>query len=171
MVDDYLAVESSRLDFIRKNQTKCRVDCLRGRYDHVYNQPPQSPQIHNPGIPFYLPSSFQGSRRNMTESYHDAMSIVRTLRKPDLFVTFTCNEKWPEITSSLNPIHTRTSRGSVTLGGGGIIAPSGYSWLSGARSTKLGTAIHQDLINVFKKKKFADVKIFAPRGQKGHKIG
>ena len=37
MVDDYLAVESSRLDFIRKNQTKCRVDCLRGLYDHVYN--------------------------------------------------------------------------------------------------------------------------------------
>ena len=101
MVDDYLAVESSRLDFIRKNQTKCRVDCLRGLYDHVYNQPPQSPQIHNPGIPFYLPSSFQGSRRNMTEAYHDAMSIVRTLGKPDLFVTFTCNEKWPEITSSL----------------------------------------------------------------------
>ena len=31
MVDDYLAVESSRLDFIRKNQTKCRVDCLRSR--------------------------------------------------------------------------------------------------------------------------------------------
>ena len=101
MVDDYLAVESSRLDFIRKNQTKCRVDCLRGLYDHVYNQPPQSPQIHNPGIPFYLPSSFQGSRRNMTEAYHDAMSIVRILGKPDLFVTFTCNEKWPEITSSL----------------------------------------------------------------------
>ena len=101
MVDDYLAVESSRLDFIRKNQTKCRVDCLRGLYDHVYNQPPQSPQIHNPGIPFYLPSSFQGSRRNMTEAYHDAMSIVRTLGKPEIFVTFTCNEKWPEITSSL----------------------------------------------------------------------
>ena len=29
MVDDYLAVESSRLDFIRKNQTKCRVDKMQ----------------------------------------------------------------------------------------------------------------------------------------------
>ncbi|OAD78135.1 hypothetical protein PHYBLDRAFT_73582 [Phycomyces blakesleeanus NRRL 1555(-)] len=31
----------------------------------------------------------------------DSMSIVRRFGKPDLFITFTCNSKWPEITNSL----------------------------------------------------------------------
>ena len=39
----------------------------------------------------------------MTEAYHDAMAIVRDLGRPDLFIIFTCNEKWPEILSSMKP--------------------------------------------------------------------
>ena len=31
----------------------------------------------------------------------DAMSIVREYKKPDLFVTFTCNSKWSEIINSI----------------------------------------------------------------------
>ncbi|XP_065315370.1 uncharacterized protein LOC135924246 [Gordionus sp. m RMFG-2023] len=48
-----------------------------------------------------LPSSFQGSSRNMQERYHDAMSIVLKYDKPDLFITFTCNPTWPEISENL----------------------------------------------------------------------
>ena len=33
----------------------------------------------------------------------DAMAIVRTFGKPTLFVTITCNPKWPEITAALLP--------------------------------------------------------------------
>ena len=33
--------------------------------------------------------------------YRDAMHIVTTFKKPDLFVTFTCNPKWKEITDEL----------------------------------------------------------------------
>ena len=31
------------------------------------------------------------------------MAIVPHLGKPDIFITFTCNPKWPEITAALNP--------------------------------------------------------------------
>ncbi|CAK9303228.1 unnamed protein product [Gordionus sp. m RMFG-2023] len=48
-----------------------------------------------------LPSSFQGSERNMRERYHDAMAIVSKFGKPDLFITFTCNPIWREIKENL----------------------------------------------------------------------
>ena len=46
---------------------------------------------------FILPSSFTRSPRYMIENYQDAMAICRWVGYPDLFITFTCNAKWPEI--------------------------------------------------------------------------
>ncbi len=37
----------------------------------------------------------------MGQLYQDAMAKVRKFGKPDLFVTFTCNRKWKEITDAL----------------------------------------------------------------------
>ena len=37
MVDDWLKVESSQLDYIKKQQSRLRVESLHGLYDHVYN--------------------------------------------------------------------------------------------------------------------------------------
>ena len=39
----------------------------------------------------------------MHQLYQDAMTIVRSAGKPDLFITFTCNPSWPEITAELLP--------------------------------------------------------------------
>ena len=50
-----------------------------------------------------LPSSFTGGPRYMCQLYQDAMAIVRKKGKPDLFITFTCNPKWPEIAEGLLP--------------------------------------------------------------------
>ena len=33
--------------------------------------------------------------------YQDAMALVRAFGKPSLFITFTCNPKWNEITDNL----------------------------------------------------------------------
>ncbi|XP_047949399.1 uncharacterized protein LOC125195266 [Salvia hispanica] len=44
-----------------------------------------------------LPSSFVGGARYMIQNYQDAMSICRWFGYPNLFITFTCNPKWPEI--------------------------------------------------------------------------
>lgn len=35
------------------------------------------------------------------QAYQDAMAIVRWAGPPDLFLTFTTNPKWPEITEGL----------------------------------------------------------------------
>ena len=46
----------------------------------------------------------------MQQSYLDAMSIVAKFGKPDLFVTFTCNPRWSEITENLYPGQTAIDR-------------------------------------------------------------
>ena len=37
----------------------------------------------------------------MTQLYQDVMGIMYNCGKPDIFLTFTCNTKWEEITQSL----------------------------------------------------------------------
>ena len=44
-----------------------------------------------------LPSSFTGGARYMMQNYQDAMAIYRWAGFPNLFITFTCNPKWPKI--------------------------------------------------------------------------
>jgi len=48
-----------------------------------------------------LPSTFQGSPRNLQQKFQDAMAVIRHYGKPDLFVTVTCNPQWPEIIAEL----------------------------------------------------------------------
>jgi hypothetical protein len=48
-----------------------------------------------------LPSSFVGSKRYMDQLYFDGMAISASVGFPDLFITFTCNPNWPEITRLL----------------------------------------------------------------------
>ena len=38
----------------------------------------------------------------MIQNFQDAMAICRWAGYPDLFITFTCNPKWPEIISCLS---------------------------------------------------------------------
>ena len=42
-----------------------------------------------------------GSPRWYYGEYQDGLARCRALQKPDLFITFTCNPKWPEISESL----------------------------------------------------------------------
>ncbi|KFM82727.1 hypothetical protein X975_20986, partial [Stegodyphus mimosarum] len=72
-----------------------------GLADHIYRVGQETGA--RPGIPVILPSTFIGSPRCMQQNYQDSMAIVRDFGKPDLFLTFTCNPKWPEITENLFP--------------------------------------------------------------------
>ena len=53
------------------------------------------------GKKIILPSSFTGGARYQHQLYQDAMAIVCHSGKPDLFITFTCNPHWEEITNAL----------------------------------------------------------------------
>ncbi|XP_059179144.1 uncharacterized protein LOC131958244 [Physella acuta] len=100
MVDAYCKTEANRLNWFRKNQNSIRAEDYDVLHRFVNNQN-QDDVTRFPGKRIILPSTFQGSPRNMTQNYQDAMAIVRKYGKPDLFVTVTCNPKWREIKESL----------------------------------------------------------------------
>ncbi|KAK4566259.1 hypothetical protein RGQ29_002484 [Quercus rubra] len=93
-VDAYTCIEEIRLTWVKQNQDKLRIELYKGLKDAVMrgDTTPASS-----GKRFVLPSSFTGSLRYMIEIYQDAMAICRWAGYPDLFITFTCNTRWPEI--------------------------------------------------------------------------
>ncbi|XP_055960816.1 uncharacterized protein LOC126682230 isoform X2 [Mercurialis annua] len=94
LVDAYMAIEEERFRWIRYNQPKLRCDLYSGLMDAV-SRGDNDPKRIGKGI--ILPSSHTGSPRYRVQSYQDAMAICRWIGYPDLFITFTCNPKWPEI--------------------------------------------------------------------------
>ena len=61
-----------------------------------------------------LPSSFIGGPQYMMQLYQDAMAIVSSKGKLDLFITFTCNPQWKEIKNALLPDQTTSDRPNLT---------------------------------------------------------
>lgn len=83
------------------NQSTLRTEQYKGLTDHIHNVA-QTAGVQA-GVPLILPSSFEGSPRNMRERCADAMSIFAKLGAPDLFITFTANPNWTEIVENLRP--------------------------------------------------------------------
>ncbi|GBM09383.1 Retrovirus-related Pol polyprotein from transposon 412 [Araneus ventricosus] len=78
IVDSYLQVEANHLNFIRTHQQQLQTELYQGLADRNSSN---------------LPSSFEGSPRNMRERCADAISIFAKYGAPDLFITFTANPK------------------------------------------------------------------------------
>ncbi|XP_065682302.1 uncharacterized protein LOC136095521 [Hydra vulgaris] len=100
-VDAYVKIEGQRLAFIRKNQNKLRSEQYDALHEHISNI--ANDRNIRPGRIVVLPSSYVGSPRALKENFEDAMAIIKKYGKPDLFITFTCNPKWREITENLYP--------------------------------------------------------------------
>ncbi len=100
IVNAYACIEQNRLKFIRENQRQLCCDLYNGLQDELNVGDVFGDNI---GQKMILLSSFQGDERTMNQLYQDAMAKVRKFGKPDLFVTFTCNPKWKEITDALLP--------------------------------------------------------------------
>ncbi len=98
IVDAYACTEQNRLKFIRENQRQLRCDLYNGLQDALNVGDILG---NNIGQKMILLLSFQGDKRVMGQLYQDAMARVRKFGKSDLFVTFTCNPKWKEITNFL----------------------------------------------------------------------
>jgi hypothetical protein len=50
----------------------------------------------------------------MNQLYQDSMALVRKFRKPDLFITMTCNLNWLEILHELRPGEEANDRPDLT---------------------------------------------------------
>jgi len=110
VVDNYAKIEQSRLNYLRRNQHQIRSELYKGIQDVLHAKDINVKSSDDIGKQFILPSSFIGGPRHMHQLYQDAMSIIRSYGKPDLFITFTCNPKWPEITSALLNNQTPSDR-------------------------------------------------------------
>ncbi|XP_068628087.1 uncharacterized protein [Battus philenor] len=109
-VDMYVKIETERLTFIRLNQAKLRSE----EYIHLRDAVSTEGNAANIGRLTILPATYIGSPRHMHEYAQDAMTYVRHYGRPDLFITFTCNPKWIEITQLLLPGQTSNDRHDIT---------------------------------------------------------
>ncbi|XP_022030268.2 uncharacterized protein LOC110931169 [Helianthus annuus] len=113
VVDAYSAVLESELNWYRRNQTTIRSDLYNGLYDHVFNGETRCDLV---GRRVILPASLTGGPRYMLQQYQDAMAICRWAGAPDLFITMTCNPRWPEIErhiSDTTPGQTTSDRPDI----------------------------------------------------------
>ncbi|KAL6497618.1 hypothetical protein OROHE_027247 [Orobanche hederae] len=58
------------------------------------------------GKRFVIPTSFTGGPKYMIQNHQDAIAICKWYGFPDLFITITCNPKWPEISRYLASVNS-----------------------------------------------------------------
>lgn len=100
----FLQIEQNRLNYHRTHQ----VDLKAANYNAVQDYIAGDTDV--PGRRIVLPSSFPGSPRAMVQNFQDAMAIVSKFGKPDIFLTFTCNPAWTEISENLGPRQSASDR-------------------------------------------------------------
>ncbi|XP_074299578.1 uncharacterized protein LOC141630708 [Silene latifolia] len=95
LVDGFASVESHILKFIHYNQDLLHVD----NYNNLRRTVERGDvEPNSTGSRLIVPSSLVGGGPYMRVNYLDTMTICRWFGYPDLFITFTCNPKWPKIT-------------------------------------------------------------------------
>ncbi|XP_021729322.1 uncharacterized protein LOC110696338 [Chenopodium quinoa] len=107
IVDMYVKIENTRLDYFRNNQDTIRVDLYKGILDSLDLGETLG---QNVGRRVILPPTYIGGPRDMKKRYLNAMALVQRFGKPDLFVTITCNANWPEIKAELAAGETAQDR-------------------------------------------------------------
>ncbi|XP_035838840.1 uncharacterized protein LOC110906363 [Helianthus annuus] len=107
VVDVYIKIETSRLEFCERNQDKIRAELYQGIVDCVNTGEVHANRV---GKRIVLPASFIGGPRDIRRRFLDAMTLVQDDGKPDVFLTMTCNPKWPEICDNLHVGQTATDR-------------------------------------------------------------
>ena len=114
MVDSRACIDECRLHFIQLCNDDMRAENLQGLVDAVGEGRMDGSSVGKKNI---LPSSFTGGRRYMVENFQDAVAISRVHGAPDLFTTFTCNPKWPEISEaiSVEPGQRPHNRADITV--------------------------------------------------------
>ena len=108
VVDMWEKIESNRLQYIRQNQKNIRTE-----HRDVLVAAVRDNQETNVGRDTVLPESVTGSPRDLNGRYLDSMAIVARFGRPDIFITFTSNPHWREITEALLPGQTWGDRPDI----------------------------------------------------------
>ncbi|KAG2738560.1 hypothetical protein P692DRAFT_20676686, partial [Suillus brevipes Sb2] len=102
LVDVWASTDQNRLNYIRQNQGTIRASVYSGLQDAAAAADGQL-DLHELGQRFILPSSYTGGPRYMYQCFQDGLALARYFKKIDIFMTVTCNPKWPEIQRELLP--------------------------------------------------------------------
>lgn len=112
LVDMWAMIDQERVSYLRseKGQKAIRAELYQGMKEAV-----QAGNVDGRvlGRRIILPASHIGSRRYMSRSYHHSMAIVRRRGRPSLFITFTANPTWEDITRELLPGQHATDRPDI----------------------------------------------------------
>ncbi|PNY07550.1 helicase-like protein [Trifolium pratense] len=106
LVDSFSTIESDRLRYMRDHQKDLRAAMYKGLTEAIVSG---DCDANTTGKRIVLPASFVGGARYMIQNYQDAMSICSWAGYPDIFITFTCNYKWPEVVDFLKVHNLRPS--------------------------------------------------------------
>jgi len=89
-------MEGARINFLKFNQASLRADL----YQNI-----KKCCIDNLGYTIgkriVIPATFKGCDRYFAKLFQDGIGLIREYGKPDLFITLSCNPRWPEITVEL----------------------------------------------------------------------
>ncbi len=108
-VDMYAKINQYSVNFKKNNQKLLQAE----KYNIIQKALAEN-DTENLGHRYILPASHVGSPRWYSQKFQDAMAIVRHFRKPDLFITFTCNPYWKEIQDALLPGQSAYDRPDIT---------------------------------------------------------
>lgn len=126
VVDNWAQVEKGRLKYHELHQDELRAELYSNITEHASslaaNEAPPTNPAHinrrrarasrsaaeeesssNVGRRLILNASFVGSDRYFKSKFYDGLALLRAFGSPSLFITFTCNIKWPEILHELLP--------------------------------------------------------------------
>jgi hypothetical protein len=95
--------------FLHRNQSKLRAS-LYGGLDDAISIGGDDTNLNDLGQHIILPSSYTGGPHYMYQCYQDGLALARYFKKINIFMTVTCNPKWPEIKRELLPHQTATNR-------------------------------------------------------------
>ena len=119
LVDVYCRIDFLRVQFYKKRQMELRAVQLKGLVDYVReldgHRRGTEESTEALGRQVILPASHTGSPRDLRERYLNALAMVQVFGKPDLFVTFTCNPRWPEIRSALMGASSVNDRADIIV--------------------------------------------------------
>ena len=107
LTDAWATCDQNALAWLRSNQANLRSDLYNGLADTLIQADINMDAI---GQRIILPSSYTGGDHFMQQLFQDSMAIVRHFGRPTLFITFTANPKWEEISRELLPGQTAVDR-------------------------------------------------------------
>ncbi|XP_015965472.1 uncharacterized protein LOC107489220 [Arachis duranensis] len=84
---------------LKKDYMIIKCDLYKGICEAVVNGDNSATTY---GRRIVFPATFVGGPKYIIQNYQDAMAICTKVGYPDLFLTFTCNPKWPEIVNHLS---------------------------------------------------------------------